>query len=444
MTTTYQPATEGGWIGLIHSGVTLVVDPGDERDDLVGELWTVARESDPLQPLLDRLTRHGLSSTPPFALVEWSGEAQLRVIVRGDVRVTVTDGAGEHLLAGTGVSTWAERTFTGVEAAQIVVQGSTPSPVALPLVSGMVLAAMISVSRSEGDSTVAPESEVAPEPAVAQEPAPEPAVAQEPAPEPEPEPETAAQTDPVDDSLSEETVVAPARTRTAVLPVAIGDPSGESGGPSEQTVVSLGDLAATEVAPEPAVGDTVFRSVGEDTALPDQADPGAPHGDHDGETVMTSDIRALRESRGAPSPEHPATPEQASVPERATAPDSVDTPEEKPAGESVRLVLPDGDIQQLDRPVLIGRSPSVTQVSGGSMPRLVVLGTGDQDISRNHAQVALEGGTVVVTDLHSRNGTLVLLPGKPPRKLRAGEPTSVIVGTVIDLGGGITIQVDEA
>jgi pSer/pThr/pTyr-binding forkhead associated (FHA) protein len=95
----------------------------------------------------------------------------------------------------------------------------------------------------------------------------------------------------------------------------------------------------------------------------------------------------------------------------------------------------------LDRPVLIGRSPSVSQVSGGSMPRLMIVGTGDQDISRNHAQVALEGDTVVVTDLHSRNGTLVVLPGKSPQKLRAGEPTAVIVGTVIDLGGGVTITV---
>jgi hypothetical protein len=49
----------------------------------------------------------------------------------------------------------------------------------------------------------------------------------------------------------------------------------------------------------------------------------------------------------------------------------------------------------------------------------------------------------VVTDLHSKNGTSVLLPGKSAQKLRPGEPTSVIVGTVVDLGGGLTLTVDE-
>jgi hypothetical protein len=57
--------------------------------------------------------------------------------------------------------------------------------------------------------------------------------------------------------------------------------------------------------------------------------------------------------------------------------------------------------------------------------------------------VVLEGDSVVVTDLHSRNGTLVVLPGKSPQKLRAGEPTVVIVGTVIDFGGGITLTVER-
>jgi hypothetical protein len=114
------------------------------------------------------------------------------------------------------------------------------------------------------------------------------------------------------------------------------------------------------------------------------------------------------------------------------------------AASALRLALVGGDAQPLDRTVLIGRSPSVAQVSGGSMPHLMMVGVGDHDISRNHVQVALEGDTVVVTDLHSRNGTVVVLPDKPPQKLRAGEPTAVIVGTVIDLGGGVTIVVERA
>jgi pSer/pThr/pTyr-binding forkhead associated (FHA) protein len=69
------------------------------------------------------------------------------------------------------------------------------------------------------------------------------------------------------------------------------------------------------------------------------------------------------------------------------------------------------------------------------------MNTPNQDISRTHAQIAFEGGTVVVTDLHSSNGTFVAVPGRSPQKLRAGEPTPVVVDTVIDLGDGATLTV---
>jgi len=142
---------------------------------------------------------------------------------------------------------------------------------------------------------------------------------------------------------------------------------------------------------------------------------------HDGETVMTSDVAKLRAKRKPRTSEPP-------VP---------------PAAQQLVLVLPTGVREPLTQPILVGRNPTVNKVSGGQLPRLLTVGTADQDISRNHAQFSLEGGTVVVTDLHSRNGTSVVMPGKSPQKLRAGEPTSVIVGTVVDLGGGIEITVDE-
>jgi pSer/pThr/pTyr-binding forkhead associated (FHA) protein len=71
----------------------------------------------------------------------------------------------------------------------------------------------------------------------------------------------------------------------------------------------------------------------------------------------------------------------------------------------------------------------------------VQIGLGDPDISRSHLRLTVEGGTVVVTDLQSRNGTTVVQPDRAPVKLRAGEPTPVLAGTVIDLGGGCTMRV---
>jgi hypothetical protein len=101
------------------------------------------------------------------------------------------------------------------------------------------------------------------------------------------------------------------------------------------------------------------------------------------------------------------------------------------------LELPDGSREPLDTVVLVGRAPTA-----GVAGRVVRL-DGDGDISRNHARVEVEGGTVVVTDLGSRNGTIVRIPGRPAQKLRDGEPTPVLVGTVIDLGGGFELNVRE-
>jgi hypothetical protein len=153
-------------------------------------------------------------------------------------------------------------------------------------------------------------------------------------------------------------------------------------------------------------------------------------GDHDGLTVMSGDIRALRESAGASA---------------ASAPLPQPSPPAPPVAEpGFVLQLPDGGTEPIDGMVVVGRAPSVSKMGGGRVPRLVTVDSIEHDISRNHVQLTLEGGTVVVTDLHSRNGTLIALPGKAPQKLRAGEPTSVIAGTVIDLGSGVNLGVVQA
>ena len=111
------------------------------------------------------------------------------------------------------------------------------------------------------------------------------------------------------------------------------------------------------------------------------------------------------------------------------------------AATQASIRMPDGTLEAIGHEVVLGRAPSVSKVSGGRIPRLITIGLGDPDISRSHVRLALEGDTVVITDLHSRNGTHVVAPGKAPVKLRSGEPTPVLTGTVVDLGGGWTIQV---
>lgn len=99
---------------------------------------------------------------------------------------------------------------------------------------------------------------------------------------------------------------------------------------------------------------------------------------------------------------------------------------------------------EVDRPVVIGRSPAANRVSGDQLPRLLTVPSPSHDISRSHVQVAPENGRLVVTDLNSTNGTVLVEPDGRRSDLRPGVGVPVDVGSVIDLGDGITITVDRA
>ena len=227
-------------------------------------------------------------------------------------------------------------------------------------------------------------------------------------------------------------VAVPARVSNAAA--ATPDVATAVGAASEQTIAPLDEETVTDVnEPIPAPSIVVpavaapSSPFGSSTDQGDRADPG----DHDGLTIASVDIRRLRAER-----------EAAKVADGATMPadDTGRAPSQRSQPQP-QLRMPDGALEPIGHELVLGRAPSVSKVSGGRLPRLVTIGHGDPDISRSHVRLALEGGTVVITDLHSRNGTLVVAPGKPPVKLRAGEPTPVLIGTVVDLGGGCTLQV---
>jgi hypothetical protein len=103
-----------------------------------------------------------------------------------------------------------------------------------------------------------------------------------------------------------------------------------------------------------------------------------------------------------------------------------------------------GQVVELDRRVVVGRSPSVERVSGDELPQLVQVDSPDQDVSRSHAEVRLEGWRVLVVDLDSVNGTVVTAPGRPPERLNALEPYPLVPGAVVDLAGEVTFEYDLA
>jgi hypothetical protein len=381
MTHRYTAAGDG-WLAFITPARQLFV--GAELEPaVVDRLWSRLRDERGPAGLLEALTANGLFATPPFAFVE-AGDGDVSVIVRGDASVR----AGAEQVSGAGATTWIERRMPG---GSVGVTLGGRGGAELPIEAGVVRASAFATGAAappppapaqvtSDDFTPPPAPAVAP-------PAPVPTFEAPPAPPPAAPPRT--------DEVSEATV---------------------TGVPGEGY--------------DYLFGDTMYRSVedaavrpesAEDDAASDAAEaPAEEEGDHDGSTVLASSITRTgrqRRQRG----------------EKSAA----------PAPASVVVVLPGGSREVLDEPLVIGRSPSVAGVPADQLPRLVTITGGDQDISRSHVRVALEGGTVVVTDLHSRNGTSIVMPNGDAQKLRGGEPTPVMVGTRIDLGGGIELSVEE-
>ncbi|MFE6255783.1 FHA domain-containing protein [Agromyces sp. NPDC057865] len=386
---TYRPDPANEWIAAVRGGVVLLAPSAAATE--VAALWPRLADSDPIPAVLDALTSRGLAATPPFALVVRDAAAgSTRVVARGPVAAHV----GAEVVSGSGVSTWAER-VVAVGDAEVRVEAvgagtAADAATSLPVVEAIVPAVSVRSAGVESIAPVASGDEVDEQTRVVAREGAAPAASTAPAPVAAP---AAA---PAPPAPSAPTITIPPAVAAAVTP-------------AEQTIVPAEDTIAAPVSPP----------------SPDALSELELDGDHDGLTVASVDLRRLRAERAAR--QGPAMPAR-----------SVPAPEPAP---SSSLRMPDGSIEAIGTEVLLGRSPSVSQVSGVRLPRLVTIGAGDPDISRNHLRVAVEGDTVVVTDLHSRNGTHVVAPGKPPVKLRAGEPTPVLTGTVVDLGGGWTIQV---
>jgi hypothetical protein len=334
-----------------------------------------------------------------------------KVLVRGAATVAV-EGSEQKTLTGAGFSSWAELVLDRVDrfSCEIV---ATPGAVRLPLVGGAVRASSFAADAAgivafvTADAAASPAVSPAPS-TVSVEPAAAPA-SKGPAHAARPSRTAAPASTP---SVPSEATVAAVDEVDEVD----DDPPIENGAPVEQT--------AKPSAYDHLFGDTSYRTV-EDAAVRPAADDAGESPTTPGiedRTVVASDLAQLRAKRRAGR--------------GRAASEAVPAP-------AFFVELSTGGREPLDQPLVIGRAPSAAALGGDRIPRLITMTTPNQDISRTHAQITVEGGTVVVTDLHSRNGTIVTLPGRAAQKLREGETTPVIPGTVIDLGDGATLTVRE-
>lgn len=443
----YADAPEHDWLAVATAGRVLVARVGDDTERIA----QIAAAGDPtasVQTVLEMLTARGLAQVGPFALVFWVDGAMrsngLGVIVRGGATVTVVTDDDTVVVASRGVTTWTEQvienavTFT-------VETGSQASPTVLPLSQGAAWVSSISLDNTapQRATTDAVGATITPG-SVPQAPASAPAAAAT-----DSTPASASGTSELAESTEETRVfhtvtgVAPDAEVHASAPAAEPEADGYDylfGATVFRTVGSAaveqpGDddvdaVPATQIAPPVAPAIPA-------TPAPATPAPTSTLGDHDGHTMLASDILEARRRAQSDVAPQPPGPQQAHATPNTPQPPAAARP-----SHGYVLVLPDGGRQPLTAPVILGRAPSVSNVPASVLPHLVTL-VGD-DISRSHLRVAVEGGTVVVTDLHSSNGTHVVAPGKPPQLLRGGEPTPVIVGTTIDLGSDILLRITEA
>lgn len=279
----------------------------------------------------------------------------------------------------------------------------------------------------------------APEPAetvasvTAAEPAPPAESDSDAAPESPPEPGVAPRADTSADTLipeataAEDAEPAPVDEYDLLWGETVARPvSAAAIAPVEAETDAADAAAAPGAEPGPAPSaDPAAPAAASRTAAADGADaPATPDGlgDHDGATIAVADVRAMRAERIA-----------------FESTDSV--PARRPARGRIRLST--GRVVELERPVVIGRRPKSTRTSGAELPTLVAVDSPEQDISRSHVEIRAEGEHVLVTDLDTTNGTVLLRGGNEPVRLHPNEPTMVVTGDVLDLGDEVTVTFED-
>ncbi|MCS5498143.1 FHA domain-containing protein [Cnuibacter physcomitrellae] len=239
-----------------------------------------------------------------------------------------------------------------------------------------------------------------------------------------------------------EPVVAPAPEPAAPAPAPAPEPSAWTAPPATGLIDSVPGFGTIGTpAPAPSTPAPAAPAAPEQrrplaappayTAEPTASAPAtSPADDHDGLTVTVSELEAMRRlsaaSDGAGTGAGQST---------------ADSGEEPVA--LGRIVLSTGETHVLDRPVIIGRRPRANRVQGDRMPLLIAVDSPEQDISRNHLEVRLEGRHVLVADMRTTNGSVLHREGTPPLRLSPDEAVLVLSDDLVDLGDGVTVRFEE-
>ncbi len=419
---TYTP---GDW--LVLSGPTSLVllePPTHEWAALTNTLWEEVVASSSIVDLADRLASFKIDALPSFGAFFWTADG-MRSLVRGQISI-IDLATGKEVANGAGIQTWSEVGLAGVSHIRV----DTPydgdaTLLELPLVVGAVRASSIVLDASEQALLDSPQAESvsaeASGPGLPTEPlsdvvAPSPSELPQPAaPEPVVEIDGAAATEHTAE-LSVDEIAALQSADTQLLPSPFDGPEAEV----HRDVAAPTDATAPDSA--------------SDAAEPVDAGPTSVPSPDDG--IQDSAILAVLCQNRHANPPSSMSCRVCGSPLGRRVPQFVAGP--------ILAVLraSDGSTAEVDRPVLIGRAPSPDRSSSRS-PRLMTVPSANHDISRTHLEVAPAGWQIVVTDLNSTNGTVLVRHGAVDRQqLAPGEPVPVQLGSVIELGDGVSVLID--
>jgi hypothetical protein len=419
---TYTP---GDW--LVLSGPTSLVllePPTHERAALSNTLWEEVVASSSIVDLADRLASFKIDALPSFGAFFWTADG-MRSLVRGQISV-IDLATGKEVANGKGIQTWSEVGLAGVSHIRV----DTPyegdaTLLELPLLVGAVRASSVVLDASEEAQVESPQGEPVRAEASAPgspttEPLPlvvptSPSEPPQQAAEPVAEVNGAAATEQTTE-LSADEIAALQNADTQLLPSPFDGPEAEVEPDVATAAVPTGSGAASDGA-EPAEASAASEPLPEDS-------------------VQDSAILAVLCQNGHANPPNSISCRVCGSPLARKVPQFVAGP--------VLAVLraSDGSTADVDRPVLIGRAPSADRSSTQSR-RLMTVASPNFDISRTHLEVAPRGWQVVVTDLNSTNGTVLVRPGAVDRQqLAPGEPVTAQLGSVVELGDGVSVLID--
>lgn len=107
-----------------------------------------------------------------------------------------------------------------------------------------------------------------------------------------------------------------------------------------------------------------------------------------------------------------------------------------------RLIMSTGEIIELDRDVVFGRNPKDLHRTGRSDVRVVAVESAEQDISRTHCEIRVDGWDARVRDLGSQNGTFLTHVGQSAKRIDQARPEILRCGDVITLAQSISIRLE--